>query len=117
MAAVVSLLAMGGHPFSGLPEALRKLRAKRGLTQRALADEAGISAANLSGYETGSTDMQVETLGRVLAALRYDVGDLAAELGQVPAAQVMTRQLDDLTQQMTSMLAELRDLSQTPAQR
>ena len=46
----------------GLPEMIKKLRKKRGLSQKALAELIGVSPSIISGYETGERTPSVEIL-------------------------------------------------------
>jgi len=55
---------------------LRVWREYRGLTVKALAEEAGVAASYLSQIETGKRAGTVETLGRLAAILRTTIDDL-----------------------------------------
>ncbi len=68
-AAVIRRLAAGEAP-------LRVWRAHRGLSLRALAATAGISAAMLSEMETGKKEGSVRTLLALARALGVDMDDL-----------------------------------------
>lgn len=46
----------------GLPDKLKELRAKRGLSQKQVADRVGISPSIVSGYETGERTPSAEVL-------------------------------------------------------
>jgi transcriptional regulator with XRE-family HTH domain len=63
-------------PFDGLGRALRWLREKRGKKQYEVADEAGITKAMLSAYETEKQRPTLDSLEKILAALEIDLGDL-----------------------------------------
>ncbi len=70
---------------------LRSTRRRAGLTQRALADKAGLPQSTIGRIETGRTDPGVGTLTRLLRACGYD---LAVEpvLGQgVDRTQIRSR--------------------------
>lgn len=56
---------------------LRVLRKRRGLSARELAERAGLSAQSLSRIELGRHDVVFSTLQRLLAAMNYDLTDLA----------------------------------------
>lgn len=56
-----------------LGRALRDVRRRAGLTQRALAERAGIAQATVSNLERGVGSIPFQTLLRVLAALELDV--------------------------------------------
>lgn len=62
--------------FDGLGKALRWIRDKQGKKQYELADEAGVTKAMLSAYETGKQRPSIETLEKILGALRVDLADL-----------------------------------------
>lgn len=55
---------------------LRVWREFRGLTVKALAEEAGVASSYLSQIETGKRAGTVETLGRLAAILRTTIDDL-----------------------------------------
>lgn len=66
---------------------LRELRASRGLSLRALAERAGVTAGALSQIENGHTSPSVSTLKKLLAALGTTLGaffaqDIAPEPGR-----------------------------------
>jgi DNA-binding Xre family transcriptional regulator len=67
--AVVERLAAGVSP-------IRVWREHRGLSLRALAEKAGISAALLSEIETGKKDGSVRTLAALARALSVTLDDL-----------------------------------------
>lgn len=62
--------------LEGLPARLRALRARRKLTQRALADAMGVSAATVANIELGKKQPRVQTLVDWLVACGLDQGDL-----------------------------------------
>lgn len=66
--------------FDHLGRALRWLREERGLRQYHLAEEAAITKAMLSSYETGRQNPSLETLDKVLRALGCDLHELADTL-------------------------------------
>jgi transcriptional regulator with XRE-family HTH domain len=53
---------------------LRQLRDQRGLSQRALAEKAGISREYLARLETGRQDPTLSTLEKIARALKVTVG-------------------------------------------
>src|SRR6266496_4388733 len=57
-------------------EVIRRLRMRRGLSMRALADEAGISASFLGAVERGESDIALGRLALVAEALDSDVASL-----------------------------------------
>ncbi len=67
----------------GLGKALRFLRTQRGLTQVAVANQAGITKAMLSTYETGRCFPALQSLTAVLDALKCDFHGLQAAFLQV----------------------------------
>jgi len=70
-------------PLSGLGSALRSLRERRGLTQRGLADRAGLSDAAISKIENGRRLPDCASLGSIMAALAVDLHELALTLDEV----------------------------------
>jgi len=62
--------------LSGLGQALRWLRDRRGRKQYEVAEAAGITKGMLSAYETGRQRPSLETLEKVLDTLSCDLNDL-----------------------------------------
>ncbi|MFE4939909.1 helix-turn-helix domain-containing protein [Streptomyces sp. NPDC056649] len=65
------------------PAALRRRRIEAGLTQKALADLAGLSKGHISGLERGLAGASAPALSRLATALTCDVADL---MPPVPAS-------------------------------
>ena len=59
-----------------LAQMIAYYREKRGLTQRELADKAGVSPGAIGQYETGRTKPRIETLFRIATALEVTVSEL-----------------------------------------
>lgn len=57
---------------------LRAMREHRGMTSRQVAELAGITPVSLSRIENGHHDVVYRTLQRLLAAMNFTLGDLAA---------------------------------------
>ena len=62
--------------LSGLGQAIRWLRDRRGRKQYEVAEAAGITKGMLSAYETGRQRPSLETLEKVLDTLGCDLNDL-----------------------------------------
>lgn len=62
--------------LSGLGQALRWLRDRRGRKQYQVAETAGITKGMLSAYETGRQRPSLETLEKILDTLGCDLNDL-----------------------------------------
>lgn len=62
--------------FDGLGKALRWIRDKQAKKQYQVAESAGVTKAMLSAYETGKQKPSLETLEKILGALRVDLSDL-----------------------------------------
>ena len=62
--------------FNGLGRAIRWLRDRHNKRQYQVADEAGITKAMLSAYETGKQKPSLDTLEKILVALECDLNDL-----------------------------------------
>ncbi len=58
---------------------LKKIRAQKGLSVRALAAKANMSYTYLSNVETGKANPSLSTLKRLARALRVKVADLVAD--------------------------------------
>lgn len=70
-------------PLTGLGSALRRLRERRGLTQRGLAQRAGLSDAAISKIENGRRLPDGSSLSSIMAALAIDLHELALALDEV----------------------------------
>ncbi len=75
-------IIVNNPPMHPIGNKIRRLRERQGLSQRALAENAGISAAALSQLEAGQTSPSVATLekladglGVAIAAFFLDAGD------------------------------------------
>lgn len=70
-------------PLTGLGSALRSVRERRGLTQRGLAQRAGLSDAAISKIENGRRLPDGSSLSHIMAALAIDLHELALVLDEV----------------------------------
>lgn len=66
-----------------LGQALRVLRDKAGITQKALAERVGTSEAYVSNIEGGRRDARWSTIARLLRALDADLHNLADAMSEV----------------------------------
>jgi transcriptional regulator with XRE-family HTH domain len=64
------------EPQPALGSAIRELREKRGLTQEALAHEAGITTGTLSLIERGQSNPAWGTVSRIADALGSSMGEV-----------------------------------------
>ena len=62
--------------YRPIGEQLRARRAARGLSQRALAEKAGVGAVLVARLELGQTDPRLSTLRKLAEALNVTVGEL-----------------------------------------
>jgi transcriptional regulator with XRE-family HTH domain len=69
-------MARPDEPQPALGKALRQLREKRGLTQEALAHEAGITTGSLSLIERGQRNPAWGTVSRIADALGSSMGEV-----------------------------------------
>lgn len=95
-----------------LGERVRQLRARRGLSRRALAQEAGISERHLANLETGLGNASVMLLRQLVVALGCTIAELAGEEGLASPERMLIRQLlrgrdEDTLQAARRALAEL----------
>ena len=80
------------YPIIG--QRIQRLRKQRGRTQEQLAEELGVTVGYISQLERGVTKINLDTLGRICAALH---GDMAAILSGASPEQTSYRQ-DELMQ-------------------
>lgn len=64
-----------------LGAAIRDARLKRGLSQEALADAAGIDRSHMGKIERGERNVSVLNVGRVSDALDFSIASLMASAG------------------------------------
>jgi transcriptional regulator with XRE-family HTH domain len=65
------------RPQPALGKAVRQLREKRGVTQEALAPQAGVTTGTLGLIERGQANPTWDTVKGIAAALEVSIGDLA----------------------------------------
>jgi len=65
---------------------LRRIRVERGISQEALAHEAGIDRAYVGGLERKSHNPTIDLLERLAAALGADIGEFFAKVPKGSAA-------------------------------
>jgi transcriptional regulator with XRE-family HTH domain len=95
-----SMARENGSATPGTPqvgEVIRRLRSQRGLSVRALADDAGISASFLGAVERGESDIALGRLALVARALDHDVASL---LGYT-AGRTTPRMIEPVTSKRT----------------
>jgi XRE family aerobic/anaerobic benzoate catabolism transcriptional regulator len=76
-----------------LGERVRQLRARRGLSRRALAQEAGISERHLANLETGLGNASVLLLRQLVVALGCTIAELVGEESLASPERMLIRQL------------------------
>lgn len=70
-------MAARAHPFlKQLGDTIRELRAQQGISQEALADEAGLDRSYVSGIERGIRNVSVLNLFNIAKALKQPIGML-----------------------------------------
>jgi XRE family aerobic/anaerobic benzoate catabolism transcriptional regulator len=92
--------------LTALGQNLRDLRARRGLTQRQVADAAGVSERFLAKLEAGSGNVSVVNLKRIADALQASIAELLAERSEESLEFALLAQL--LRGMPAANLAELR---------
>lgn len=88
----------------GLPDKLRDLRSKIGLSQRSVAQHLGVSPSIISSYETGERTPSIENL-LALSYLYHCSTDYL--LGRDTSAQQTILNVDGLAPRQIQLLAEL----------
>jgi len=101
------------NPFlSALGERVRALRARRGMTRKALALAAGVSERHLANLEYGIGNASILVLLQVAGALQYPLGDLISDTGSGSTELLLIRELlehrDEATlQRVRVMIGEM----------
>lgn len=93
--------------INGLPERLRKLRLKRNLSQKELADYLNLSPSLVSGYETGE---RVPSLEKLLALADFYQCSTDYLLGKNREEPVTPIDTSGLSQEAIQTLAHLAEL-------
>jgi XRE family aerobic/anaerobic benzoate catabolism transcriptional regulator len=98
--------------LTALGERVRLLRARRGMTRKALAHEAHVSERHLANLETGQGNASVMLLRQLAAALNCSIAELVGEDSVMSPESSLLRQLlrgrDEATlQRARRMLADL----------
>jgi XRE family transcriptional regulator, aerobic/anaerobic benzoate catabolism transcriptional regulator len=91
---MVDLEANSRHPFlSSLGERVRMLRARRGLTRRAVAQAAQVSERHLANLEAGSGNASILILLQVAQALNCSVVELLGDITTSSPEWLLIREL------------------------
>lgn len=90
--------------INGLPEKLRELRTKNGISQRTVAQKLDVSPSIISSYETGERTPSVENL-LALSYLYHCSTDYL--LGRKTISPKMTIAVEGLSPKQVQLLTEL----------
>jgi transcriptional regulator with XRE-family HTH domain len=71
----------GDPALVGIGQAIRGLRAEAGLSQEALAHEAGVDRSYMGGIERGEHNMTIINLVRISRCLQISVSELLSRAG------------------------------------
>ena len=75
-------------------EIIKSLRKQAGLTQKQLAERAGLSIASIQGYEQKKYTPKIETLSKIAKALNVSVESLFGGISIGPATEYDMEKLD-----------------------
>ena len=92
--------------IKGLPEKIKELRQKYGLSQRDVANRLGISPSIISGYETGERTPSVENIIALSSLYRCSTDYL---LGRDNDMTISPINIDGLSHRQVQLLSELID--------
>lgn len=93
------------------PEDIRRMRIMAGLTQKELAERAGVSQSLIARIEAGTVDPRLSTLRKILKALMPSMGGLKAE--EVMHKPVIWVNADELVKNVVELM-ENYGISQIP---
>ncbi len=93
------------------PSELRKLRLLAGLTQKELAERAGVSQSLIARIESGSVDPRISTLRKILSAIPIKSGLKTAS--QIMCSPVIYVEADDKVRKAVDLM-EKYGISQLP---
>lgn len=88
----------------GLPEKLKQLRSEKGLSQRAVAKQLGVSPSIISGYETGERTPSAEALLALAQLYRCSIDYL---LGRETAKPKATLNVEGLSHKQLQIVLDL----------
>ncbi|RLF16844.1 MAG: transcriptional regulator [Thermoprotei archaeon] len=89
--------------FIPSPEDIRRMRIKAGLTQKELAERAGVSQSLIARIERGSVDPRLSTLRRILSALEEAMRG-GVKVKDVMHSPVITVQIDDTIEKAARLM-------------
>lgn len=89
-----------------LPERLKELRLERNLSQRQVAEQIGVSASVISGYENGDRTPSIETLLSLSYFYKCSIDYL---VGKVPQKSVTCLDISSLSDKQINALHALID--------
>lgn len=92
--------------IKGLPEKLRELRNKYGLSQREVADRLEISPSIISGYETGERTPSIDVLISISYIYNCSIDYLLGKSSEPPQTQIDVSGLTDKQIQAINVLIE-----------
>jgi XRE family aerobic/anaerobic benzoate catabolism transcriptional regulator len=72
------MMRRSDQPQPALGKAIRQLREERGMTQEALAQEAGVTVGHMSMIERGHSNPTWGTIKGIANALEISIADIAA---------------------------------------
>ena len=98
--------------FLPTPEEIRRLRLKAGLTQKELAERAGVSQSLIARIESGTVDPRLSTLKKILRALEEATKE-GIKAGDVMHTPVITVQMTDSIRKAAELMWE-HGISQIP---
>jgi len=93
------------------PEDIRRMRIMAGLTQKELAERAGVSQSLIARIEAGTVDPRLSTLRKILKALIPSIGELKA--GHVMHRPVIWVDVDEPVKSVVELM-EKYGISQVP---
>ena len=93
------------------PEDIRRMRIMAGLTQKELAERAGVSQSLIARIEAGTVDPRLSTLRKILKALTPSIGELKA--GHVMHKPVIWVDVDEPVKSVVELM-EKYGISQVP---
>lgn len=113
-------MAKTGKPASPRPapfgRALKRARTARGMTQEALAEEAGLSTSIIANYEAGSRSPRHDSFRAIAKALDLSLDDLQNIVDEEEAAESSTSdQIAEMKAHQREQDARLDHLSKTLA--
>ena len=92
---------------NSFPEALKRLRAKKGLTQAELAEGLGVAKSTISMYEVGAREPDFEMLENIADFFNVDFMELVRPQQPEPPSSLTKKEQRDIARDLEGIMEQL----------